>query len=92
MGGQPGGQNQVQGDLDSIKSGLATIRDNVDEVDEAARAQIQSATDDFTAELESITKGLTSDLSLQGAQAQYQAARNQLEASYQSTIASIDCS
>jgi hypothetical protein len=84
--------NQVQADVESIESGLTTIRDNVDHVDGAARAEIEAATDDFTAELNSIAKGVTSDQSLQGAQARARAARDQLAASYRSTIASIDCS
>jgi hypothetical protein len=83
--------DQVRGDIESIQADLATIEENRDQLDEERRAQVTAATDEFTAELRAIASGLTSDLSLQGAEQQFRAALASLETAYRSSLQQIDC-
>ena len=63
---------------------------NLDLSDER-KQQVESATQAFAAEVETVAADLRSDLSLSGAQAKLQAAGQQLASSYQQAFATVDC-
>ncbi len=81
----------VQEDLSAIEEDLNQIRDAQGDLNEERRQEVESATQQFTSEVEAVATGLTSDLSLSGAQAKLETAGKQLASSYQQTFAQIDC-
>ncbi len=81
----------VKKNLNAIKDDLKQIKDAQGNLNEERKQQVTSATQDFTAELQGIASGLTSDLSLSGAKAKLETAGKQLASAYQQTFAQIDC-
>ena len=81
----------VQEDLDAIEDDLNQIKDAQGDLNEDRRQEVESATQQFSSEVEAVANGLTSDLSLSGAQAKLETAAKQLASSYQQTFAQIDC-
>ena len=81
----------VKENLNAIQDDLKQIKDAQGNLSEERQQQVASATQDFTAELQGVASGLTSDLSLSNAKAKLEAAGKQLASSYQQTFAQIDC-
>jgi predicted nucleic acid-binding Zn-ribbon protein len=81
----------VKKNLNAIEDDLKQIKDAQGNLNEERKQQVASATQDFTAELQGIASGLTSDLSLSGAKAKLETAGKQLASAYQQTFAQIDC-
>ena len=81
----------VKADLNAIEEDLNQIKDAQGDLNEERKQEVESATQDFTSEVEAVANGLTSDLSLSGAQAKLETAGKQLASSYQQTFAQIDC-
>ena len=83
---------------DGIEESLSAMQDDVMEIanaqgdlNEERKQQVQSANKQFTSQLDSIASGLTSDLSLSGAEQKLKDATQQLASSYKETFATIDC-
>ena len=81
----------VKKNLNAIEDDLKQIEDAQGDLNEERKQEVESATQQFTSELEGIASGLTSDLSLSGAKAKLESAGKQLASSYQQTLAQIDC-
>ena len=81
----------VKEDLNAIEEDLNQIKDAQGDLNEERKQEVESATQEFTSEVEAVANGLTSDLSLSGAQAKLETAGKQLASSYQQTFAQIDC-
>ena len=77
--------------LDAIKEDVNQIVDAQGDLNEERKQQVESATQEFTSELEAVAGGLASNLSLSEARAQVETAATQLASSYQQTLARIDC-
>ena len=81
----------VKKNLNAIEDDLKQIKDAQGDLNEERKQEVESATKQFTSELEGIASGLTSNLSLSGAKAKLETAGKQLASSYQQTFAQIDC-
>ena len=81
----------VEANLNAIEEDLNQIKDAQGDLSEERKQEVESATQEFTSQVEAVANGLTSDLSLSGAQAKLDAAGKQLASSYQQTFAQIDC-
>ena len=77
--------------LNAIEDDLNQIKDAQGDLNEERKQEVESATQEFTSELEAVANDLTSDLSLSGAQAKLETAGKQLASSYQQAFAQIDC-
>ncbi len=81
----------VEANLNAIEEDLSQIKDAQGDLNEERRQEVESATQEFSSEVEAVANDLTSDLSLSGAQAKLETAGKQLASSYQQTFAQIDC-
>ena len=81
----------VEENLNAIEDDLNQIKDAQGDLNEERKQEVESATQEFTSEVEAVANGLTSDLSLSGAKAKLETAGKQLASSYQQTFAQIDC-
>jgi chromosome segregation ATPase len=76
--------NAIQDDLKDITSAQGTLNDE-------RKAQVKAATQQFTAELQSIVQQAVKSLSLADAKTQLQAAVTDLASAYSSSLGKIDC-
>jgi hypothetical protein len=83
--------DEVEENLTSIRDDLMEIADAQGDLNEDRKQQVQSANQEFKSQLDSIASGLTSNLSLSGAQQKLKDAAQQLASSYKETFATIDC-
>jgi uncharacterized protein HemX len=83
--------DELEEDLTAIRDDLREIADAQGDLNEERRQQVQSANKQFTSQLDSIASGLTSNLSLSGAEQKLRNATQQLASSYKETFATIDC-
>ena len=81
----------VKANLDAIENDLNQMKDAQGDLSDERKQQVESATQAFAAEVETVAADLRSDLSLSGAQAKLQAAGQQLASSYQQAFATVDC-
>ena len=81
----------VQENLSAIQDDLMEIANAQGDLNEDRKQQVQSANQEFKSQLDSIASGLTSNLSLSGAQQKLTDAAQQLASSYKDTFATIDC-
>jgi uncharacterized protein YoxC len=81
----------IKENLNAIQDDLQDIADAEGDLNEERRQQVASANKEFTAQLESIASGLTSNLSLSGAGQKLQDATQELASSYKQTFATVDC-
>ena len=81
----------VKANLDAIENDLNQMKDAQGDLSDERKQQVESATQAFAAEVETVGADLRSDLSLSGAQAKLQAAGQQLASSYQQAFAKVDC-
>jgi chromosome segregation ATPase len=81
----------VQDDLNGIEDDLNKIKDAQGELNEERKQEVESATNEFTSQIEAIANDLTGNLSLGGAEAKLRSAAQQLANSYRQTLAKVDC-
>jgi hypothetical protein len=81
----------VQSNLNAIQDDLETIAGAQGDLSDQRRQEVESANEEFKSQLDSIASGLTSDLSLSGAEQKLKNATQQLASSYRQTFAQIDC-
>jgi hypothetical protein len=82
----------VKANLDAIEKDLKQMKDAQGDLNEDRKQQVESATQEFSSEVDAVASGLRSDLSLSGAQSKLQASGQQLKSSYEQALARIDCS
>jgi hypothetical protein len=82
----------VQENLNAIQDDLKKVGDAEGNLNDERKQQVESANKQFKSELDSIASGLTSDLSLSGAEQKLRTATQQLASSYRQTFAKVDCS
>jgi hypothetical protein len=75
-----------------VTSRLEQIAEAQGDLNDERKQQVESANKEFTSQLQSIAKNLTSSLSVSGAKEQFQAAVNQLTDAYRQSFAGVDCS
>jgi hypothetical protein len=83
--------DEVEGNLSAIQDDLMDIANAQGDLNEDRKQQVQSANQQFKSQLDSIASGLTSNLSLSGAEQKLKDAAQQLASSYKETFAKIDC-
>ena len=81
----------IEKSLDAIQDDLQSIADAQGDLNDERKQQVESANKQFTSQLESIANGLTSNLSLSGAEQKLKDATQQLASSYKETFAKVDC-
>jgi hypothetical protein len=81
----------VSGALDAIEDDLTQISDAQGDLNDERKEEVESANQQFSAQLETVANDLGSNLSLSGAKAQVESAGKKLASSYQQTFASINC-
>ena len=81
----------VEANLNAIENDLSEITDAQGDLNEDRKQQVESATQEFTSQVQAVAGELGSSLSAGGAQAKLQAAGEQLASSYQQAFAQIDC-
>jgi hypothetical protein len=82
----------VKDSLSSIRGDLQKIRDAQPQLNAERRKQVQAANDEFTSQLGSIAGDLGTNLSISGAGAKLQSAKQQLATAYRDTLQKVDCS
>ena len=82
----------VQKNLNAIQDDLNKITDAQGNLNDERKQEVESANKQFTSQLDSVANGLTSNLSLSGAEQKLKSAAQQLSSSYKQTFATIDCS
>jgi hypothetical protein len=81
----------VKTGVEAIANDLSTIKKAQGNLAPARKEQVQAATHTFETQLSSILTGITSNLSLSNAEAQFKSALSQLATSYKSTLGPINC-
>ena len=81
----------VSGALDAIKNDLKQISDAQGDLNDERKQDVESANQQFSAQLEAVAADLGSNLSRDGAKAAVQSAGKDLASSYQQAFASIEC-
>jgi chromosome segregation ATPase len=81
----------VQSNLNAIQDELTNISDAQGQLSDERRQEVESANKEFKSQLNSTAEGLTSNLSLSGAEQKLKSATQQLASSYSQTFAMIDC-
>ena len=83
----------------NVGDSLSAIRDDLEQIAEAQgdlsderKQEVDSANKEFTSQLQSIAKNLSSGLSTSGAKEHFQAAVKQLADAYRQSFAGVDCS
>jgi hypothetical protein len=83
--------DDVRARVSAIRDGLRRIADAQGTLSDDRRAQVQGATESFTASVSEIVRGLGGSLSLSEAGTQLQAAAKQLGTAYSQSLGRIDC-
>jgi uncharacterized phage infection (PIP) family protein YhgE len=85
--------------LDGVQKNLAAIQDDVGQIADAQgdlsderRQQVESATKEFTSQLQSIAGDIGRSLSVADARTQLESALDQLASAYKQSFAKVDCS
>ena len=85
--------------LDGVQKNLTALRDDLRQIGDAQgdlsderRQQVESATKEFTSQLQSIAADIGRSLSVADARTQLEAAFDQLASSYRQSFAKVDCS
>jgi len=85
--------------VDGVKKNVQAIQDDLGKIKDAQgnlnadrKKQVQGANEAFTQQVKSIASSVGKSLSLSNAGTQLQTAVSQLAASYQQTLAKVDCS
>jgi hypothetical protein len=85
-------EDGVKANLNAMKKDLNEIKDAQGDLNEDRKQEVESATQDFTAEVQAVASELGTDLSASGAKAKLQASGQELASSYQKAFAQVDCS
>jgi hypothetical protein len=83
--------SQIKDSLNAIKDDLGKIKDARGKLDSKTQEQVDAANQAFTAQLQSITKDLGTNLSLQNAATNLKSAFTDLASSYKQAFGPIDC-
>jgi hypothetical protein len=85
--------------LEAVQKNLTAIRDDLREIGDAQgdlsderRQQVESATKEFTSQLQSIAGDIGRSLSVADARTKLESAFDQLASTYEQSFAGIDCS
>jgi phage-related protein len=81
----------VTENLKAIRTDLKDISDAQADLSDDRRSEVEAATTEFTASVRAVAKDLGTSLSASDAKTQLADALQQLGASYQETIAPLDC-
>jgi hypothetical protein len=81
----------VKTGVEAVANDLSTIKKAQGNLAPARKEQVQAATHTFETQLSTILTGITSNLSLSNAEAQFKSALSQLATSYKSTLGPINC-
>jgi hypothetical protein len=81
----------VEADLNAIKDDLGQIKGAQGELSDNRKQAVESATQEFSSEVEAVGAGLSSDLSLAGAKSKLEASGRRLASSYEQAFAQVDC-
>jgi hypothetical protein len=81
----------VKTGVEAVANDLTKIKNAQGNLEPARKEQVQAATHTFETQLSSILTGITSNLSLSNAEAQFKSALSQLATSYKSTLGPINC-
>jgi hypothetical protein len=81
----------VEENLTAIEDDLKQMKDAQGDFSDERKREVESATQEFSSEVQAVANDLTSDLSLSGAQAKLETAGKQLASSYQQAFSQIDC-
>ena len=84
--------SEVKTGVEAIANDLSKIKKAQGNLAPARKEQVETATHTFETQLSSILTGITSNLSLSNAEAQFKTALSQLATSYKQTLAPINCS
>jgi hypothetical protein len=82
----------VTANLQAIRTDLGKIADAQGNLNDDRKKQVQSANQEFKAQMTSLAASVGKSLSLTDAEAQLRAALTQLSDSYKKTLGKIDCS
>jgi hypothetical protein len=81
----------VKTGVEAVANDLSKIKKAQGNLAPARKEQVQAATHTFETQLSSILTGITSNLSLSNAEAQFKSALSQLATSYKTTLGPINC-
>jgi hypothetical protein len=81
----------VKTGIEAVANDLSKIKKAQGNLEPARKEQVQNATHTFETQLSTILTGITSNLSLSNAEAQFKSALSQLATSYKSTLGPINC-
>ncbi len=81
----------VKTGVEAVANDLTKIKNAQGNLEPARKEQVQAATHTFETQLSSILTGITSNLSLSNAEAQFKSALSQLATSYKNTLGPINC-
>jgi hypothetical protein len=81
----------VKTGVEAVANDLSKIKKAQGNLAPARKEQVQAATHTFETQLSTILTGITSNLSLSNAEAQFKSALSQLATSYKSTLGPINC-
>jgi hypothetical protein len=86
-----GTTDEIRQQLEAIRKDLGTIRSAQGDLNANRRAQLQSANDKFADTIRTSAQTVLRSTSAQEASTELRAAADQLETTYKSTLAPIDC-
>jgi phosphoglycerate-specific signal transduction histidine kinase len=81
----------IKGNLQAIEKDLGEIKDAEGDLNDERKQQVQSATQQFTSELESVVDTVGKSTSLDQAASQLSSAFDDLAQSFEQTLTPIDC-
>jgi len=81
----------VKTGVEAVANDLSKIKKAQGNLAPARKEQVQAATHTFETQLSTILTGITSNLSLSNAEAQFKSALSQLATSYKNTLGPINC-
>jgi hypothetical protein len=81
----------VKTGVEAVANDLTKIKNAQGNLEPARKEQVQAATHTFETQLSSILTGITSNLSLSNAEAQFKSALSQLATSYKNTLGPVNC-
>ena len=81
----------IQQNLQAIKDDLRKIKDAQSDLNADRKREVESATQQFTSEVESVAKSVGSSTSLDQAASQLSSAFDDLAQSFKQTLSPIDC-
>jgi hypothetical protein len=83
--------NAAKASFEAIGRDVTQIKNAQPKLGSPLKAQVETATHSFVAQVNSIAAGLTSNLSLRNAETQFKSALSQLATAYNQTLASVNC-